>query len=230
MPDMYRGHEYDLCGSVAALAKPSQLLPKTHLIKAGDALVGLASSGFHSNGFSLIRRLLGRLYPADKDPSLSKLEELRRHCMRETPFASSHEKIGDLLLEPTRIYVEHVLPLIEKELISAAAHITGGGLPRNVARVLPDGLGAILDATKWPTLPVFSWIAGTGEILDSDMQTSLNLGLGMVLAVAQENVKDVLAQLESTGEKAFVVGKVVPHTEGARIVIDGMETFHKPIA
>ena len=189
MPGMYAPGDYDLAGFSVGAAERGALLPAG--VQAGDALIGLPSSGVHSNGFSLVRRIVGMSGAPLDAPA---------------PFAPGLS-LGEALMAPTRIYVAPLLALHRAGLLRAAAHITGGGLPGNVPRVLPNGLHAELDAADWPLPPVFRWLARTGGVAAGEMLRVFNCGLGMVLVVSDAD--SALALLAAQGEAAHVVGRVV---------------------
>jgi phosphoribosylformylglycinamidine cyclo-ligase len=187
MPGMYADGDYDLAGFSVGAAERSNLLPKT--IQAGDAILGLASSGVHSNGFSLVRRVVEAAGLRWTDPA---------------PFAPG-QTLGQALMTPTRIYVRPVLALHRAGLLKAAAHITGGGLPGNLPRVLPDGLVAALTAT-WPVPPVFSWLARAGGVAAAEMLRVFNCGIGIALVVSDADAAVTL--LEAEGETVTRIGMV----------------------
>ena len=192
MPGLYAAGDYDLAGFSVGAAERGALLPAG--VMAGDAILGLASGGVHSNGFSLVRRIveisgLGWDAPA--------------------PWASDEtpgETLGGALMRPTRIYVKPVLALHRAGLLRAAAHITGGGLPGNVPRMLPDGTRAMLDAGGWPLPPVFRWLAHTGGVAAEEMLRVFNCGVGMALVVSDAAAATAL--LAEYGEAAFMIGQV----------------------
>ena len=188
MPGMYHPGDYDLAGFSVGAAERSALLPAG--VQAGDTLLGLASSGVHSNGFSLVRRLVELSGVALDAPA---------------PFAPVLS-LGEALMAPTRIYVAPLLALHRAGLLRAAAHITGGGLPGNVPRVLPDGLHAVLDAGAWPLPPVFRWLAGAGGVAPDEMLRVFNCGIGMVLAVADPDAAAAL--LREHGEQVHRIGHI----------------------
>jgi phosphoribosylaminoimidazole synthetase len=196
MPGMYHGEDYDLAGFSVGAVERAQLLPQAD-IKAGDVLIGLASSGVHSNGYSLVRKLL-----ADSGAALDE----------RAPFRTEHTTLGDALLEPTRIYVKSLLPLIQAGSIKALAHITGGGLTENLPRVLPDALSATIDLKSWKLPTVFSWLQQTGNIHVEDMLRTFNCGIGMILVVPSDSAQEVLGKLETSGEQAFVIGELIVST------------------
>jgi phosphoribosylformylglycinamidine cyclo-ligase len=187
MPGMYAPGDYDLAGFSVGAAERGALLPSG--VQAGDALIGLPSSGVHSNGFSLVRRIIEMSGLTLDAPA---------------PFASSMT-LGEALMTPTRIYVDEVLGLHRRGLLRGAAHITGGGLPGNVPRVLPDGLHAELDASNWDLPPVFRWLAQAGGVGTEEMLRVFNCGIGMVLVVSEAQAYALL-HLESG---ARLVGRIV---------------------
>lgn len=204
MPGMYSSGEYDLAGFAVGVVERDRVLPRLADIREGDVVIGLASSGVHSNGFSLVR-----------------------YCMEQNgltfadPFYSD-KTIGEMLLEPTKIYVRSLLPLIKDGCIKALAHITGGGLRENIPRALPHHLGVELDASKWEKPPVFSWIAQVEDIQSDEMIRTYNLGIGMVLIVSKQEVDEILSRLEQAGEKAWAIGKVIPAISSSRVIIENL--------
>ncbi len=194
MPGMYSDGDYDLAGFAVGAAERGQLLPRPD-IQAGDVLLGVASVGLHSNGFSLVRRIVERSGLALDAPA---------------PFAAG-QTLARALLAPTRIYVRAMLAAIRSTgAIKGLAHITGGGLPGNVPRMLPDGLRATLDATTWAPPPVFGWLRAVGNVPTDDMLQTFNCGLGMVVAVAAADAERVTACLAAAGETVRPVGVVEP--------------------
>ncbi|EHO50525.1 phosphoribosylformylglycinamidine cyclo-ligase [Lentilactobacillus kisonensis] len=192
MPDMYTGDHYDLAGFAVGIADKAKLLNKASL-RAGDALLGLASNGLHSNGFSLVRDILFKQHHYSLDDRLPGIDQ----------------DLKTELLRPTRIYVKSVLPLVDQGLIGAIAHITGGGLPENVARILPENLAAEFNYGSWPVPTIMNDLQKIGHLSFEDMKRTFNLGLGMVLAVHPENVDQVKAALIESGEAVYQVGKLV---------------------
>ncbi|MBX6376811.1 MAG: phosphoribosylformylglycinamidine cyclo-ligase, partial [Acetobacteraceae bacterium] len=183
MPGMYAAEDYDLAGFAVGAAERDRLLPRRDLAP-GDVVLGLASSGVHSNGFSLVRRVLARAGLAPGAPA---------------PFAEG-TTLAEALLTPTRIYVRALLALHRRGLLKAAAHITGGGLPGNLPRVLPpEGMDAVLDATAWPVPPVFAWLAEAGDIAADEMLRVFNCGIGMAVVVAEADRAEALRLLEAEG-------------------------------
>jgi phosphoribosylformylglycinamidine cyclo-ligase len=199
MPGMYADGDYDLAGFAVGAAERGNLLPRS--IAAGDTLLGLASSGVHSNGFSLVRRVVEASRLAWTDPA---------------PFAPD-QTLGQALMTPTRIYVQAMLALHRAGLLKAAAHITGGGLPGNLPRVLPDNTVAALTPT-WPVPPVFAWLARTGQVDASEMLRVFNCGIGMVLVVADPDAATAILQAE--GETVTRIGLIEAGSGPATIRID----------
>lgn len=194
MPGMYADGEYDLAGFAVGAAERGKLLPRRD-VTAGDVLLGLKSSGVHSNGFSLVRCIVAR-------SGLS----LSAPC----PFEDG-KSLGEALLTPTRIYVKPLLAALKAGLgIKALAHITGGGLPDNLPRVLPDGLGAEIDLSKIDPAPVFGWLAKTGGVVEAEMLRAFNCGVGMVVVVAAEEADATAELLAAQGESVSRIGEITP--------------------
>jgi len=188
MPGLYAGADYDLAGFSVGAAERGALLPDG--VEAGDAVLGLASSGVHSNGFSLVRRIVGASGLGWEEAA---------------PWAEG-ETLAGALMRPTQIYVRSVLALHRAGLLRAAAHITGGGLPGNVPRMLPDGMRAVLDSGAWPMPPVFRWLAQAGRVTPEEMLRVFNCGVGMALVV--RDAAAAVALLAEHGETAFRIGVV----------------------
>lgn len=193
MPGMYENNKYDLAGFCVAAAERDELIPNYDAMRAGDVLIGLASSGPHSNGYSLIRKIVQRsglswddFAPFDKDTTLA-----------------------NALLEPTRIYVKSVMPLIKSGLIKGLAHITGGGLTENTPRMLPDHLAPEFDYESWELPPVFQWLQEVGHVKTEEMHRTFNCGIGLVLCVDPANLEKTLSALLESGEEATVIGQLV---------------------
>ncbi|MBY5369252.1 phosphoribosylformylglycinamidine cyclo-ligase [Rhizobium leguminosarum] len=199
MPGMYSSGDYDLAGFAVGAAERGKLLPSGDIAE-GDVILGLASSGVHSNGFSLVRKIV-ELSGLDWDAP--------------APFAEG-KKLGEALLEPTRIYVKPLLKAIrETGAIKALAHITGGGFPENIPRVLPKHLAAEIDLAAVQVPPVFSWLAKTGGVESKEMLRTFNCGVGMIAVVATENVAAASAALEAEGETVITLGRMIARDEGA---------------
>jgi phosphoribosylformylglycinamidine cyclo-ligase len=195
MPGMYDPNEYDLAGFAVGLVEKSKIIDGTK-IAPGDAVIGLASSGPHSNGYSLVRKVIA--------VSGADLYE---------PFDDKHT-LGEVLLEPTRIYVKAVLAALAKVPVKGLAHITGGGLTENIPRVLPQSACASLDSSKWPRLAIFDWLQRRGHIDDAEMRRTFNCGIGMVLIVARDDVKATLEVFAAQGTAAYEIGSIVERAEG----------------
>jgi phosphoribosylformylglycinamidine cyclo-ligase len=190
MPGMYQAGDYDLAGFCVGIVEKSMILDGSR-IQAGERLIGIASSGPHSNGYSLIRKILERAgQPADQ--------------------SVGERSIIELLMEPTRIYVKSLLKLMETIPVHALAHITGGGITENLPRVLPKGMAAQIDLAAWPRLPVFDWLKDQGRVEQAEMLKTFNCGIGMMVCVAPADEATALAALKSTGEQAYAIGEIVP--------------------
>ena len=195
MPGMYEGEDYDLAGFCVGIVEKSELIDGSK-VSIGDSLIGLASSGPHSNGYSLIRKVLE---VTQTDPATVQLDG---------------EPLIDLLMKPTRIYVKPLLELIKKSQVNALAHITGGGLLENIPRVLPDNTKAVIDATAWKRPAVFDWLQQGGNIDEHEMHRTLNCGVGMVICVPAARTQEALAMLKASGENAFELGVISALEEG----------------
>ena len=196
-PGMHAAGEYDLAGFCVGVVDKSRLIDGSSIV-VGDRLIGIASSGPHSNGFSLIRKVLERC----PDPATVNLEG--------RPLLES-------LLEPTRIYARQILSLIEATNVKGLCHITGGGLLENIPRVLPEGLGARLERNSWQRAPVFDWLEHSG-VAEREMMRTFNCGLGMIVVVSADDVDAALASLGQSGERAWLVGEVIADADhGVRL-------------
>ena len=200
MPGMYASGDYDLAGFAVGAAERGALLPQG--VAAGDAILGLASSGAHSIGFSLVRRIVAASGLGWDAPA---------------PFAGGLT-LAEALLEPTRLYVASLLALHRAGLLRAAAHITGGGLPGNVGRALPAGLAAHIDAARWTLPPVFAWLANQGGVAAEEMLRVFNCGVGMAVVVSDAAAATAL--LQTHGETVFPIGQVVPRGGSDPVLID----------
>jgi len=190
MPGFYPEDEYDLAGFAVGIADRDNIIDGSN-IKPGDKLIGLASSGVHSNGFSLVRKIF------EMDSS---------YLNKYNDFLES--TLADTLLCPTRIYVKSVLNLIEKFDIKGIAHITGGGFIENIPRMIPNGMTAVINKGTWPVLPIFSLIQKTGNVAEMDMYNTFNMGIGLVIAVSAEISDSVVSYLNGQGEKAYCIGYI----------------------
>ncbi|MES9946579.1 MAG: phosphoribosylformylglycinamidine cyclo-ligase [Candidatus Thiodiazotropha sp.] len=188
MPGMYAEGDYDLAGFCVGIAEKSRLiLPEN--VQQGDVLIGLASSGPHSNGYSLVRKIL-------------QVSDANLH----QPFQDA--TLGEALLTPTRIYVKPLLALMQEVEIHALAHITGGGLPENLPRVLPEGCKAVIDTGSWQLPPIFEWLQIQGKLANSELLRTFNSGVGMVVCVAQQDAETALKLLNDSGETAWLLGAI----------------------
>ena len=203
MPDMYEPEHFDRAGFTVGSAEKDALLTPA-LIKEGDVLVGLPSSGIHSNGYSLVRKIFFK----DNDYKLA-----------DKVDGIEDQELGDVLLTPTRIYVNALLPLIKKQLLHGVAHITGGGFVENVPRMLPENVQAEIQLGSWPVLPIFQVMEKIGKIPALEMYEIFNMGIGMVLAVAPENLTEVLGVLTENDEKAYVIGSVAAKTSEKEVIL-----------
>ena len=191
MPGFYPVDEYDLAGfSVGVVDKAKILDPST--MKAGDVVIALPSSGVHSNGFSLVRKV----FDVENSDIKAPREEL------------GGKSVGETLLTPTKIYVKPVLALLEQVKVKGISHITGGGFYENIPRSIPDGLGAVIDRSAVKVLPIFDLIAKTGNISERDVFNTFNMGVGMSIVVAPEDADKALEVLKANGEDAYVIGKI----------------------
>ena len=192
MPGMYNPGEYDLAGfAVGIVEKDAMLNPEN--VSEGDTVIGLASSGVHSNGYSLVRKIIDR--------SGSRLD-----------YEFGGSTLGKVLLEPTRIYVKSILNLLAATRVTAIAHITGGGLLENIPRVLPSTLGVRLDQQAWDRPEIFSWLQANGNVADMEMLRTFNCGIGMIVCVPAREAETALKSLRNSGEQAWIIGTVTPES------------------
>jgi len=197
MPGMYHGEDYDLAGFCVGVVEKERIIDGTRT-RAGDVIIGLASSGPHSNGYSLVRKLI-EVARADPDTVLEGVP------------------LYDRLLAPTRIYVKPILALLNAVTVHGIAHITGGGLLENIPRVVPEGLEVVLKRSRWPRDPVFGWLQSTGAIPDGEMYRTFNCGIGMTVCVPTSDADAALATLRGKGAQATVIGEVRSGTRGVVI-------------
>jgi homoserine kinase len=192
------------------LRRGEKILPDKESMQEGDVLLGLASNGVHSNGFSLVRKILERAGLDWKDPA---------------PW-DTNNTVGEALLAPTRIYVKSCLAASRQNLLKGMAHITGGGITENVPRMLPDHLSATFDARKWDVPPVLAWLKKAGSVENGEFARVWNTGMGMVIVVASEKAEEAVRILEGEGEKVYVVGLLEKRAEGSDgCLINGMEAW-----
>jgi phosphoribosylformylglycinamidine cyclo-ligase len=205
MPGLYAGGDYDLAGFAVGAAERGRLLPRAD-IKPGDMVLGLRSSGLHSNGFSLVRQIVRQMSLAWTDPA---------------PFAPGR-LLGECLLTPTRIYAKPVLRVLSVTGgVKGLAHITGGGFTENIPRILPEPLAAEIDLSAIPVPEVFGWLARRGSIAAQEMLRTFNCGIGMVAITSSGQSPEVLQAFEAAGENPIVIGCIVPVDGGARVVYSG---------
>ena len=205
MPGIYQAGDYDLAGFAVGAAERGTLLPRGD-IAAGDVVLGLKSSGVHSNGYSLVRKIAS-------DAGLK--------WNAPAPFDQA-KTLGEAVLTPTRIYVKSCLAAIrETKAVKALAHITGGGFPDNIPRVLPKGLGIALDLSRVPVLPVFKWLAQAGNVAQDEMLRTFNCGIGMIAVVAKSNAAAVTAVFQREGETVAQIGEIVPASGGPQVRYSG---------
>jgi phosphoribosylformylglycinamidine cyclo-ligase len=199
MPDMYAPGEYDLAGFCVGAVEKSNLIDGSK-IKAGDAIIGIASSGPHSNGYSLIRKIVERAgNPFDLDLNGAKL--------------------ADALMAPTTIYVKPILQLLAKQSVHGMAHITGGGLTENIIRVVPDGLGVALDSKQWKSPAVFDWLQREGNVAQAEMWRTFNCGIGFTVIVGKNDGDTTIADLRDLNLPATQIGEVVEENSAERVRI-----------
>ncbi|MCL6587803.1 MAG: phosphoribosylformylglycinamidine cyclo-ligase [Anoxybacillus sp.] len=190
MPGMYQEDEYDVAGFAVGIAEKAKLITG-ETIQAGDALIGLASNGIHSNGYSLVRKIVFEEATLDLQATYG------------LPLP-----LGEELLKPTRIYVKPVLSVLKEFPIKGMAHITGGGFVENIPRMLPKGVCAEIDYGSWPIPPIFDLLQEKGKLVRQEMFNIFNMGIGLVMAVDSETIQPLLERLEQLGEKAYLIGRV----------------------
>lgn len=204
MPGMYSTGDYDLAGFAVGAVNRDAILPRLEQVRKGDVVLGLASSGLHSNGFSLVRHILKQQQVKLTDP---------------TPFADGRSW-AEILLIPTRIYVKSCLRALRAHLgIKALAHITGGGLLENLPRVLPDGVGATLNKNAWPLPPVFQWLQQQGPVAPQEMWRTFNCGIGMIVVVDAAEADAVIQLLRLEGETVYTLGEITETDAAHRVQI-----------
>jgi phosphoribosylformylglycinamidine cyclo-ligase len=199
MPGMYPAGEYDLAGFAVGAVEKSKILTGQN-VQAGDVVLGLASSGVHSNGFSLVRKVLER-------------------AAGQLPATLDGQPFRDAIMAPTRLYVKPVLAALAAHPIKALAHITGGGLLENIPRVLPDGLAAHLVKGSWPQTELFAWLQRHAGIDDLEMNRTFNHGIGMVVVIAADQAEACAATLRQQGEQVFTIGRIAPRGDGAAVTV-----------
>lgn len=200
MPGMYSEDEYDLAGFSVGIADREKIVSGKN-VKSGDTLIGIASSGVHSNGFSFVRKIFLDKYGYTLDQHIEELGMT----------------LGDALLTPTKIYVKLVLDLIEKYELKAIAHITGGGVIENITRVIPKGLGIDINKNSWEKPAIFKMIESFNAVDERELHKSFNMGIGLVLIVDKENANEIVDYINTTDEKAYIIGEVVDTHEGVEL-------------
>lgn len=208
MPSFYSEGEYELAGFVVGLVEKGNVIDGS-TIKAGDSVIGLASSGLHSNGFSLVRKVLFDIQGWTIDSRLDGLEGT----------------LGDELLRPTKIYVKSILEILKDFSVKGMAHITGGGLPGNVSRIIPKGLSAEIRLPNGTAQPIFKVLKKSGDIPQGDMYATFNMGVGFALVVPSDLSEAIVTRLTSLGENASIIGEIVPHEGPNRVFIHSEEVF-----
>jgi len=188
MPGMYSSNDYDLAGFCVGVVEKNKVIDG-HAVQIGDAIIGLASSGPHSNGYSLIRKIVEYTGASYSDSFEGKT-------------------LGEILITPTRIYTKSILNLLKNVTIHSCANITGGGLVENIPRCIPQGTQAVIDKNSWERPPIFNWLQEKGNVTEEEMQRSLNLGVGMAVIIPTDMVETALACLKASGEKAWTLGSV----------------------
>ena len=201
MPGMYPDGEYDLAGFAVGAVEKSKILSGQN-VQAGDVVLGLASHGVHSNGFSLVRKCIERAEAQGSIPA----------TLDGKPFKQA-------IMEPTRLYVKNVLQVLAEQPIKALAHITGGGLLENIPRVLPEGLGAQLVKGSWPQTELFAWLQKTAGIDDIEMNRTFNNGIGMVVVVPADSAEAVKQAFAALGEQVYTIGSIGPRGDGAAVTV-----------
>jgi phosphoribosylformylglycinamidine cyclo-ligase len=211
MPGVYPPGAFDLAGFAVGCVERERILPRTDAVRAGDALVAVASSGLHSNGFSLVRRIVATAGADLASPA---------------PF-DAEVSLGAALMRPTRIYTRAATTLIDAGA-HALAHITGGGLVENVPRVLPRGLRAVIDLDSWALPPLFGWLAEAGGLDRTTLARTFNLGIGLVGIVPAAQAQDAVAALEGAGERAWLAGRVAEAADGPLVTLEGGPRWPRP--
>lgn len=191
MPGFYAENEYDIAGFAVGVVDRSKIIDGSK-IASGDMVIGLPSTGLHSNGYSLARKALLEVAGHQVDTFISELGRT----------------VGEELLSPTKIYVKTVLPLLERFNIKGLAHITGGGLTENIPRILPEGVKVVLDRSKWPVPPIFNLIQGIGQVAEDEMLRTFNMGIGLIMLVPQDQSDKLVQEFADLGEDAYLIGRV----------------------
>jgi len=197
MPGLYKDQDYDLAGFVTGIVDRDAIIDGSD-IRAGDQIIGLCSSGLHSNGFSLVRKICFADHQLDVNQHIEELG-----C-----------KLGEELLKPTKIYVQSVLNVLKNFPLNGMVHNTGGGFIDNIPRILPKGYKAVLNTAKWPLPPIFPFLQKLGEIPEEEMYRTFNMGIGLLVIVDEARAKDIRHHFEAVGEEAYIIGEISPMTAG----------------
>ncbi len=217
MPGMYAAEDYDLAGFTVGAVERNEIVDNSRITK-GDVIIGMAASGLHSNGFSLVRKIVGSTQGYSYEA--------------EAPFETD-KTLGEVLLTPTKIYVKSLLSALKIkdkdgfQAIKGMANITGGGLIENIPRILPEDLAAILDANSWDLPPVFKWLAETGNLSADDMAITLNCGIGMIAVCAEDNAQEIMDNLTENGEIVMKIGYLEDKSNNKSVIINNTETAWK---
>lgn len=204
MPGFYAVDEYDLAGFAVGIVDKENIIDGKK-VKKGDALIGLASSGIHSNGYSLVRKL----FDLNNDEGINSLYKIPNDLSCT---------LGEELLKPTKIYVKQLISLIEKFPVNAVSHITGGGFYENIPRMLPQGLMAKINLSSFDILPIFNYMAKIGNIPQKDMFNTFNMGIGLVIAIDSDRADEAVKLLNDMGEKAYIIGEVTQGENGVELI------------
>jgi phosphoribosylformylglycinamidine cyclo-ligase len=203
MPGLYKDKDYDLAGFVTGIVDRDAIIDGSD-IRAGDKIIGLTSSGLHSNGYSLVRKICF----ADNNLEVD-------HYIEELGG-----KLGEELLKPTKIYVQSVLNVLKNYQLNGMVHNTGGGFVDNIPRILPKGYKAVLDTAKWPMLPIFPFLQRLGTIPEAEMYRTFNMGIGLLVIVDEAKANDIRHHFEAVGEEAYIIGEIAPMEEGATDTVE----------
>ena len=203
MPGLYKNNDFDIAGFSVGVVERENLLKKEN-VKKGDLIIGLESNGIHSNGFSMVRKIM----------------EINKISLDEKLSFNSKKKVGDELVKPTKIYVDYILPLIKKRMIKSIAHITGGGIYENLARAIPKELTAIIDFKNYKIPKIFLWLQKLGSIENKEMLKTFNCGIGLILIISENQQKGVISRLNKKGIKFWIMGKTFENKMGNQVIIE----------
>jgi phosphoribosylformylglycinamidine cyclo-ligase len=203
MPGLYKEQDYDLAGFVTGIVDRDSIIDGSD-IRAGDKIIGLSSSGLHSNGYSLVRKIC---FADNKLDVHQHIDELG-------------DKLGEVLLKPTKIYVQSVLNVLKNYPLNGMVHNTGGGFIDNIPRILPKGYKAVLDTATWPTPPIFTFLQRLGEIPWDEMYRTFNMGIGLLVIVDEAKANDIRHHFEAVGEEAYIIGEITAMEEGESVAVE----------